>query len=166
MPVAFSCPSCQAPGSAPDALAGKQARCPKCGAVLLVPADPSPPPASPAVQPRALHPGPVKVEPADPGKPGEPWYYTFVSAYAALSLAAGVCAVGGSLGLLTLMILSGAKDSPEGAAYLFVFVLGPAAAVAVSLLVGMAFMTSVALLAVDTARNVREMRRLMEQRER
>ena len=46
MPIEFKCPSCQTRIKAPDASAGKMARCPKCAAVATIPAasQPSSPP--------------------------------------------------------------------------------------------------------------------------
>lgn len=38
MPIVVTCPSCPTKLSAPDGAAGKQVRCPKCGAAAPVPA--------------------------------------------------------------------------------------------------------------------------------
>jgi hypothetical protein len=72
MPIEFLCTSCQAKIRTPDNSAGRQARCPKCSAVVTVPAASMPPPAPqsgfsapPAgfIQPPSSHPlagGPPK----------------------------------------------------------------------------------------------------------
>jgi uncharacterized paraquat-inducible protein A len=41
MPIRVVCPSCGASANAPDSAAGKRVRCPKCQAVMSVPADES-----------------------------------------------------------------------------------------------------------------------------
>jgi hypothetical protein len=53
MPIAISCPACQTGLKAPDHLAGKAAKCPKCGTAIAIPvaAALAPQPAAPASRP-------------------------------------------------------------------------------------------------------------------
>jgi len=43
MPISVLCPKCQKKLTAPDAVAGKRAKCPHCGQVMMIPALPKPP---------------------------------------------------------------------------------------------------------------------------
>lgn len=58
MPILIACSSCKGQCQAPDTAAGRKVRCPKCGAVLDVPAPAVPPQARPAPLPVAS-PAPV-----------------------------------------------------------------------------------------------------------
>ena len=58
MPIEFRCPSCQQQLRVPDESAGKNAKCPKCGTIAVIPrgtnyemAPPPPPPSSPPPPP-------------------------------------------------------------------------------------------------------------------
>lgn len=46
MPISVLCPECDAPVNAPDSAAGKRAKCPKCGGVMILPGgeEEAPPP--------------------------------------------------------------------------------------------------------------------------
>jgi hypothetical protein len=78
MPIAVVCPACEKRFSAPDAVAGKRAKCSACGNVLIVPAqNPQPVPQTVAAKPAASKPiapspaaGPVTVgkSAAQPGQ--------------------------------------------------------------------------------------------------
>jgi hypothetical protein len=61
MAIEFRCPQCQRLLQTPDSTAGKQAKCPDCGAICVIPAASVPPPES----------GPP-IEPA-PGQEGSPF---------------------------------------------------------------------------------------------
>lgn len=147
MPVMFYCPSCHVSGSAPEALADKQAKCPNCGTALLVPA---PPPVAN---------GPARVEPA-----GEPWVYTFLSTYALLGMVISILLIVGTLSVLGIWVLINTKDTHEGAVYAIIFFVFPAAMAGFVAALGLVFFTAAILLAVDIGRNTREMRRAMEGR--
>lgn len=65
MPIEFRCSSCQALLRVPDSAAGRQAKCPTCGAIAAIPAGgppPDPPPPDPAAG--AFAPGPPPPPPA------------------------------------------------------------------------------------------------------
>jgi hypothetical protein len=47
MAIRYACPSCRQEVSAPEELAGKQARCPKCAAVFVLPSLDEPVPVAP-----------------------------------------------------------------------------------------------------------------------
>lgn len=68
MPIPVRC-ACGKALNAPDALAGKKAKCPGCGAVLSIPAaaPPAAKPSAPSPEPAALAPKPAAV-PAAPAK--------------------------------------------------------------------------------------------------
>src|SRR5262245_8380900 len=53
MAIAITCPGCKSRMNIPDAAAGMQARCPKCGQIMTVP-PPAAPAATPPPQPSAF----------------------------------------------------------------------------------------------------------------
>lgn len=82
MPIAIQCGSCQAKINAPDKLAGKKIKCPKCGQVMAIPASPAsiataPLPVSSAATPVHLpaasdpFPFPASEPPITPMPPGQ-----------------------------------------------------------------------------------------------
>src|SRR5262249_46121175 len=66
MPASITCSSCQTRLKAPDSTGGKTIRCPRCSAVVRVPAQP------PAATARPAAPAPTAVSPARRAKPASP----------------------------------------------------------------------------------------------
>src|SRR5687768_7567571 len=76
MPIEFRCTSCQQNLRVPDATSGRNAKCPKCGAILVVPSPlgaPLPSSTSAAPSPRPQF---------SPGRPAKPPAEGFANPYA------------------------------------------------------------------------------------
>src|SRR2546421_520784 len=147
MPIALACPSCQQKLQFRDHMAGHTARCPNCGNSFATPAASVPAPL-------------VRAESAD-GEEAGPWYSTFPARYAVLGLWLGVIVVAAGFLLLTGLVLYTSHDNPV----FVLMVLGPAASVSAVALISLLFSASCLLLAADARRDLRELRRQAEGRE-
>ena len=119
MPLAIACPSCGTRLQVPDNLAGRQVKCSKCGAVMLVPGAAAPPPApAPPAAPRIARPTAPARAPGPPPPPPSPAPEPGTKAGGKtgliIGLAAGaaglllVCCCGG--GLVTYSLTSGMSE--------------------------------------------------------
>lgn len=160
MAILVDCAFCHSRVRAPDAMAGREAECPKCGVVLSIP-----PQVEVEAEGRldamdvevAKSPAPAATSPvrdhAD-GVSDEPWPYRFIDGYSTSAMILG--GVFCCLGWAATMMYVG-KTARDDTTILMAFIGASVAWLVVFL--GIAFNCALVRLCLDAARNLRAIRR-------
>lgn len=161
MAILVDCAFCHSRVRAPDAMAGREAECPKCGVTLTIPprvdadADYVEVKAAPTIRSASL---PVRDR---DHHSDEPWPYKFIDGYAKVGMILGGLSC--FLGWAVSMIFVGQHTRDDGT--ILLAFLGTAVAWVVVFL-GIVFNCALVQLCVDAARNIRAIRRRLADGER